>query len=63
MSNSVVNENVASGTAVGTLSTTDPNVGDSHTYALLDSAGGKFTLSGTTLKIAFSPDYETQPHK
>ncbi|XP_062519526.1 coadhesin-like [Corticium candelabrum] len=60
LSNSVVNENAASGTVVGTLSTTDPNVGDSHTYALLDSAGAKFTLTDTSLKIAFSPNYETQ---
>ena len=56
----MVNENAASGTVVGTLSTTDPNVDDSHTYTLLDSAGAKFTLTDTSLKIAFSPDYETQ---
>ncbi|XP_062505201.1 protocadherin Fat 4-like isoform X3 [Corticium candelabrum] len=62
LSSNTVNENVAVGTVVGTLATSDPNPTDSHVYALLVDAGSKFTLRGNILKISFSPDYETQPH-
>ena len=58
-----MNENVAVGTVVGILSTSDPNPSDSHVYALLATSNGKFTLSGNKVKISFSPDYETQSHQ
>jgi hypothetical protein len=58
-----VKENVAVGTVIGTLSTSDPNPSDSHVYALLGTSNGKFTLSGNKVKISFSPNYETQPHQ
>lgn len=38
-------EGAANGTAVGTLNTTDPDVGDTFTYELLDDADGRFILS------------------
>jgi len=38
-------EGAANGTAVGVLNTTDPDVGDTFTYELLDDADGRFMLS------------------
>ena len=39
LSASAVNENVAGNTTVGTLSTTDADGGDSHTYTLVSGTG------------------------
>src|SRR5439155_9733233 len=39
LSNSSVDENQPSGTTVGTLSTTDPDFGDTHTYSLVSGTG------------------------
>jgi autotransporter-associated beta strand protein len=47
-----VPENSPNGNLVGTLSTTDPNVGDTFTYSLLDNAGGRFTISGNQVLVA-----------
>ena len=51
LSNSSVAENRPSGTAVGTLSSTDPDTGESHTYSLVPGAGStdnaSFAISGT----------------
>ncbi len=44
-------ENTANGTLLGTLSTTDATAGDTFTYQLLDSGGGKFKLVGTTIVL------------
>jgi Ca2+-binding RTX toxin-like protein len=52
LSNSLVNENAATDTVVGTLSTIDPDAGDIFTYALLDDAGGRFAVEGDTLVVA-----------
>ena len=64
LSSSSVAENTASGTAVGTLSTTDANAGDTFTYTLVSGTGGtdnaSFTIDGTLLKLGFVPDYETK---
>ena len=58
------NENISVGTAVATLSTTDPNSGDTFTYSLVSGTGdtdnSAFTISGNQLKINASPDYETK---
>jgi FtsP/CotA-like multicopper oxidase with cupredoxin domain len=57
ISNSIVAENQASGTTVGTFTSTDPNVGDTFTYTLISGAGSvdnaAFTISGNTLKTAY----------
>jgi Ca2+-binding RTX toxin-like protein len=45
-------ENSASGGWVGQFFAADPNAGDTHTYALLNSAGGRFAISGNTLLVA-----------
>ncbi|NER39686.1 MAG: hypothetical protein F6J93_38090 [Oscillatoria sp. SIO1A7] len=52
LSNRVVAENSASGTIVGDLSTTDPDPGDTHSYTLLDDAGGRFAVAGSQLVVA-----------
>src|SRR5207249_4930257 len=46
LSNSSIAENQPSGTDVGTLTTTDPDVGDTHTYSFSTGcAGGPFDNS------------------
>jgi len=64
ISNSTVPENQPSGTAVGTLSTTDPDADNTFTYTLVSGAGstdnGSFTISGSTLQTAASFNYEVK---
>ncbi len=64
LTSSSVPENVASGTTVGTLSTTDADSGDTHTYTLVSGTGstdnGSFSISGNTLQTAAVFDYETK---
>lgn len=59
-----VNENVAVNTTIGTLSTTDADVLDTHTYSLVSGAGdtdnGSFSIVGSQLRIQEIPDYEIQ---
>ncbi len=57
LAGTVVKENVAIGTLVGTFSSKDPE-GKALTYKLLDSAGGLFKLSGAKLVTAKAIDYE-----
>ncbi|WP_413936955.1 beta strand repeat-containing protein, partial [Nitrospira sp. BLG_1] len=63
LSSNTVSENAANGTVVGTASTTDPDAGDTHTYSLLDSAGGRFTIDANTGQITVADgtllDYES----
>ena len=60
-----VAENLAAATIVGSFSATDPDAGDTVTYALVAGAGSddnaSFTLSGGTLRTAASFDFETKP--
>lgn len=59
-----VAENQSVGTAVGTLSSTDPDAGATFTYTLVPGTGdtdnGSFTIDGDTLKTAALFDYETK---
>ena len=52
LSGSSVPENQASGTTVGTLSATDPDAADTHSYSLVAGAGStdnaSFTIVGTS---------------
>jgi len=63
LSASSVYENAADGTVVGTVAATDPDAGDTLTYALLDDAGGRFAIDPTTGEITVADgsllDYET----
>jgi large repetitive protein len=49
---------------VGTLASTDPDLGDGASYTLVPGTGGtdnaKFTITGTSLKTAAVFDYETK---
>jgi gliding motility-associated-like protein len=64
LSNSAINENVAPNTIVGTLSTTDADLGDTFTYSFVagtgDTDNSSFTISGNSLKILISPNYEVK---
>ncbi|XP_065840202.1 protocadherin gamma-A9-like [Oscarella lobularis] len=59
MSSYAVAENASMGDTVGLLSTSDPNWGDTHTYQLLNSAGGKFKRDGNRVSVNFRPNYES----
>ncbi len=65
LSDSTVAENEPAGTDVGTLSTTDPDSGDSHAYGLVSGAGsgdnGSFEIDGSTLKTKAPLDFEQKP--
>lgn len=64
LSNSNINENEASGTVVGILSTTDMGVGATYTYTLVAGNGsadnGAFSIAGDKLKSAALFDFETK---
>ena len=52
LDNNNVNENATDGTGIATLSTTDPDSGDSHTYTLVNDAAGRFGISGNQIVVA-----------
>jgi LPXTG-site transpeptidase (sortase) family protein len=62
LSPATVAENEASGTTVGTLSTTDPDAGDHFTYTLFagtgDTDNASFSIDGSSLKTAAAFNYE-----
>ena len=64
LSNETVAENQSIGTAVGTLSTTDPDVGNTFTYSLVSGTGStdnaSFIINGNTLQTAAMFDYEAK---
>ncbi|MCA9146371.1 MAG: cadherin-like domain-containing protein, partial [Planctomycetales bacterium] len=65
LDNSTILDRVPSATVVGRFSTTDPDLGDTHTYALVagggDSDNSRFLIAGDQLKIKHSPDFYAQP--
>ncbi len=63
LSGGTVAENSPAGTVVGTLSTLDPDAGDSHTYTLADDAGGRFVVAGDEVRVAAGAvlDFEADP--
>lgn len=64
LNDDTVDENLPSGTEVGTLSATDPDAGDTHTFTLVDGEGSadnaSFSISGATLRTAASFDHEAK---
>jgi VCBS repeat-containing protein len=64
LSASSIDENAPEGTEVGTLSTVDPDEGDTHTYELVagegDTDNGAFTIEGNVLKTNAAIDFESQ---
>src|SRR5205823_1369482 len=64
LSASSVPENQPAGTAVGTLTSTDVDGGDTHSYSLVAGAGAtdnaSFSISGDSLQTNASFDFETK---
>ncbi len=62
LSASSIEENAASGTAIGDFSTTDSGGGETYTYSLVSGVGDTdntlFSISGNSLSSAASFDYE-----
>lgn len=56
LSGSTVNENSGMNTIIGTLSCQDPDVNQKHTYALTNTASGRFKLVQNKLMVALSND-------
>ena len=63
LSNASVAENASSGTVVGTASGSDVDAGDTASYSLVDDAGGRFAIDGSTGEITVADgsllDHET----
>ena len=55
-----VKEKASIGTAIGSLTATDEDVGQVLSYRLTDNDGGRFSLKGAQLLKAKSTDYETK---
>ncbi|MFL0790620.1 MAG: leucine-rich repeat protein, partial [Prochlorococcus sp.] len=64
LSSDTIDENIASGSTVGSFATRDPDHGDTHAYELVPGDGSidnaLFWIDGDQLKINLSPDYETK---
>ncbi len=64
LSNNIVDENTGANAVVASLVTTDPDVGDTHTYTLVSGVGSTdnalVNISGNLLRITASPDFETK---
>ncbi len=60
LTTSVIDENAANGTPVGTLSASDPD-GGPHVFTLPDDAGGRFEIVGNELRVRDGAllDFET----
>jgi len=63
LSNNAIAENSDSNTLVGTLTTVDADIDDTHTYTLLDDSEGRFAIDGNRLIVAENAilDFETDP--
>ncbi|MGD9039399.1 MAG: Calx-beta domain-containing protein [Desulfobacteraceae bacterium] len=59
LDNAAVDENTLVGTLVGNLSTTDGDVGDTHTYSI-QTAGVPFQINVDRLEVGGAIDFETQ---
>jgi hypothetical protein len=64
ISASTIDENVSTGAPIGTLTSTDPDAGNTFTYSLVTGTGdtdnAAFTIVGNQLQINASPDFETK---
>ena len=64
LSASAINEYVAANSSVGTLSSMDNDAGDTFTYSLVGGTGdtdnASFNISGSSLRITNSPDFEAK---
>ena len=66
LSSNTITENASPSTVIGTLSSVDSDTTDTTSFTLADSGdaqdddNGSFTISGTSLILNSSPDYETK---
>ena len=64
LSSTQIIENAGANTAIGTLSTTDPDAGDTFTYTLVTGSGdadnAALNISGSSLRATNSFDFETK---
>ncbi len=64
LSSTSISENVPTGTTIGTLSSDDPDAGDTFTYSLVDTSSypdnNSFVITGTSLKSNAVFNYETK---
>jgi ELWxxDGT repeat protein len=64
LSPSSINENVAANSIVGTLTSTDPDAGNTFAYSLVAGSGSgnnsAFTIAGNKLRINNSPNFEAK---
>jgi hypothetical protein len=64
LSPSSIAENNATNATVGTLTATDNDTGDTHTFTLVGGTGsadnGSFTIAGSALRLTPSADFETK---
>ena len=64
LGSSTIAENAAPGTTIGTLTTTDADTGDTHTYSLVSGIGdtdnASFAIAGNELRSNEVFDYETK---
>jgi hypothetical protein len=64
LSNSAIDENLAPGTAIGTVSASDPDAGQTFTFSLAagsgDSDNGAVSVSGTTVSLVGSANHEVK---
>ncbi|NOT22470.1 MAG: DUF4347 domain-containing protein [Nitrospiraceae bacterium] len=51
LSANTIAENATNGTMVGTITGTDPDSGDTKSYSLTDTAGGRFAINSSTGQI------------
>ena len=57
-----ITENNTAGATIGTLSATDADAGDTHTFTFAGGADdAAFTITGNTLTINASADFDTKP--
>ncbi|HEY9691409.1 MAG TPA: putative Ig domain-containing protein [Oculatellaceae cyanobacterium] len=59
-----INENASANTVIGTLGSTDPDAGNTHSYALIpgasDTDNAAFSIVNNELRINNAPDFETK---
>ena len=65
LDNNSVTENASNGSTVGTVTGTDPDAGETLTYTLTDTAGGRFAIDANTGQITVADgsllDHEQAP--
>ena len=60
LTNTTVADDANNNSIVGILMVNDPDPGDTHTFTLVDNAGGRFSLIGRSLRVANSSLLDTQ---